>query len=135
MNYLSNYIRHFRNFVFVGFLCVHQLASAEQKYPDLIISGKIIRIFGRCSIADCHTMKYLIETTHVDRKSRNVTDADIAVISACGDYSLKLGENYRFELTEKNFSLNINDENSESDPNETYNKLMNFCQFSILSSK
>ncbi|TLY48795.1 MAG: hypothetical protein E6K53_15550, partial [Gammaproteobacteria bacterium] len=102
------------------FIAISAHGSSAENGADLVVSGKVIRMFGRCSVNDCHTMKYLIETTHIERKSKSITDAAIAVISACGDYNLKLGGSYRFELKEKNLSFNINDENPESDPNETY---------------
>ena len=118
--------------------CTHNIAPILHRSfveanlaSDLLVEGRVTESRGKCTIFDCNSNINVIEVTRILSKSRGMsklTDADIAVVSACTSNSLFLGKTYRLSLT-------VNSRGGVRIPTDYSDgvKMSSVCQFNVRS--
>lgn len=71
-----------------------QEIESKIKRSDLVVKGRVVEYYGKCSAIACEERTYRIESTGVLDSKRPVADVDIAVLVVCGDVDLGLGKEY-----------------------------------------
>lgn len=99
------------------------------------VKARVFQIYGKCTILDCNTMKYLIEVASVYENRDNLSNTEVSILSVCGSSILALGESYRINLKKIGKIYSNIDDSINSDPDLVNEKRIRNCQYKIVSYK